>query len=78
MEKCGFVNVKVEDGSELYQQYCRKEIEIAEKNRANPNSVIKKKDFIINLYFFLCWFLEINSSRTRRMYSTMEIEIFIN
>jgi len=43
LEKCGFVNVKVEDCSELYQQYCRKEIEIAEKNRANPNSVIEKK-----------------------------------
>jgi phosphoethanolamine N-methyltransferase len=38
-EKCGFVQVNVEDRSELYQQYCRNEIEIAEKNRANPNSV---------------------------------------
>lgn len=44
LEKCGFVNVKVEDCSELYQQYCRKEIEIAEKNRANPNSKLTRQE----------------------------------
>jgi len=37
-EKCGFVDVRVEDRSDLYQRYCLKEIEIAEKNRKNFNS----------------------------------------
>ena len=39
MEKCGFEQVHAEDCSDLYQQYCLHEIEIAEKNRTNPNSV---------------------------------------
>lgn len=39
LKQCGFVQVKVEDCSDLYQQYCLNEIEIAEKNRNNPHPV---------------------------------------
>ncbi len=39
LEKCGFLQVNVEDRSDLYQRYCLNEIEIAEKNRTNPNLV---------------------------------------
>ncbi|UJR30707.1 hypothetical protein I4U23_018227 [Adineta vaga] len=43
-EKCGFVQIRAEDCSDLYQQYCLNEIEIAEKNRADPNSKLSRQD----------------------------------
>ncbi|CAF1416843.1 unnamed protein product [Rotaria magnacalcarata] len=43
-EKCGFVDVHVEDRSDLYQQYCQNEIEIAEKNRINPDSKLSRQE----------------------------------
>jgi phosphoethanolamine N-methyltransferase len=44
LEKCGFVQVNVEDRSDLYQQYCLHEIEVAEKNRANSNSKLTRQE----------------------------------
>ncbi|CAF1056322.1 unnamed protein product [Adineta ricciae] len=44
IEKCGFVQVRAEDCSDLYQQYCLNEIEIAEKNRANPDSKLSRQE----------------------------------
>ncbi|CAF1248728.1 unnamed protein product [Rotaria sordida] len=43
-KKCGFTEVHVEDHSDLYQQYCQNEIEIAEKNRMNPNSKLTRQE----------------------------------
>lgn len=66
LEKCGFVQVHAEDRSDLYQQYCLAEIETAEKNRANPNSVnILQLFFIFKNICILFLHLEINSSRIR-------------
>lgn len=44
LQKCGFVQVHVEDQSQLYQQYCQNEIEIAEKNRANSDSKLNRQE----------------------------------
>jgi phosphoethanolamine N-methyltransferase len=44
LETCGFVQVNVEDRSDLYQQYCLHEIEVAEKNRANSNSKLTRQE----------------------------------
>jgi hypothetical protein len=66
LEKCGFIRVHAEDCSELYQQYCLNEIEIAEKNRSNPSSVnITYKIHCFSLCIYLV--IEINSSRSRWM-----------
>ena len=39
LEKCGFVDVTVEDCSDLYQKYCQKEIERAQNKRTNNDLV---------------------------------------
>ncbi|CAF0963893.1 unnamed protein product [Adineta steineri] len=44
LEKCGFVQVHAEDRSDLYQQYCLQEIEVAEQNRANANSELSRHE----------------------------------
>lgn len=50
------MDVKAEDRSDLYQQYCQNEIEIAEKNRMNPNSVSISQSYITSIENeFLGW-----------------------
>lgn len=44
LKTCGFVQVHVEDCSDLYQQYCLNEIEIAEKNRTNPHPKLTRQE----------------------------------
>lgn len=62
MEKCGFVQIRVEDRSELYQQYCRREIEIAEKNRTNASSV---NDFLLRNRRRSFWMIEFRKQRVK-------------
>lgn len=44
LQNCGFVDIHVEDRSDLYQQYCQNEVEIAEKNRMKPHSTLTRQE----------------------------------
>ncbi|CAF0735147.1 unnamed protein product [Didymodactylos carnosus] len=44
LEECGFTQVKAEDSSDLYQQYCKKEMKTAEENRSKLHMNITRPE----------------------------------